>query len=160
MNDSELDSPGAIKAFLGGADKVKFSVSKENRYESIAGTLKRTGYFGLSKKEKTVIREYLSRGSGLSRAQLTRLISQYKNRRWIGKKACSKNCFPKRIAHKQGAAKWGSNFLKQVSRDMQIHFPGTKGFSVSNLERMRKFARLYPDLISAQAVRKLPWGIL
>lgn len=63
-----------------------------------------------------------------------------------------------RIAHKQSAAKWGSNFLKQVSRDMQIHFPGTKGFSVSNLERMRKFARLYPDLISAQAVRKLPWG--
>lgn len=63
-----------------------------------------------------------------------------------------------RIAHKQSAAKWGSNFLKQFSRDMQIHFPGTKGFSVSNLERMRKFARLYPDLISAQAVRKLPWG--
>ena len=63
-----------------------------------------------------------------------------------------------RIAHKQSATKWGSNFLKQVSHDMQIHFPGTKGFFVSNLERMRKFARLYPDLISAQAVRKLLLG--
>lgn len=64
----------------------------------------------------------------------------------------------KRILAKQKAAKWGSKFLAQISMDIQRDFPGTKGFSVSNLERMRKFARLYPESISAQAVRKIPWG--
>ena len=31
MNDDKLDSPKAIKAFLGGTDKLKFSVPKSNR---------------------------------------------------------------------------------------------------------------------------------
>lgn len=34
-----------------------------------------------------------------------------------------------------------------------------QGFSVSNLQRMKKFATLYPNLsITAQAVPQLPWG--
>jgi transposase InsO family protein len=99
MNDKKLDSPGAIRTFLAGADKCEFSVSKEQRYEWIAGTLKRTGYFLLRKKEKSVIREYLSRGSGYSRAQLTRLIQQYKSGRWIGKKSISKTTFPTRYTN-------------------------------------------------------------
>lgn len=58
--------------------------------------LKRTGYFSLKKKEKSIIREYLRRSSGYSRAQLTRLIQQYKTRRWIGRKDVIKNTFPTR----------------------------------------------------------------
>jgi transposase InsO family protein len=96
MNDSSLDSPGVIKTFLGGADKVKLSVSKDKRYEWVAGTLKRTGYYSLKKSEKGIIREYLLKGSGYSRAQLTRLISQYQKQHWIGKKICNRVCFPKR----------------------------------------------------------------
>lgn len=99
MNDSKLDSPSAIKTFLVGADKVEFAVSKEQRYEWIAGTLKRTGYYLLLKKEKSVIREYLSRGSGYSRAQLTRLIQQYKTQHWIGKKGSAKTTFPTRYTN-------------------------------------------------------------
>lgn len=64
----------------------------------------------------------------------------------------------KRIIEKQNSTKWGGGFLEQISKDMQSEFPGSKGFSVSNLERMRKFAKIYPEPISAQAVRKLPWG--
>ncbi len=96
MNDSKLDSPDAIRTFLTGADKVEFTVSKEQRYEWIAGTLKRTGYFLLRKKEKVVIKEYLLRGAGYSRSQLTRLIQQYKTQHWIGKRSHSKATFPTR----------------------------------------------------------------
>lgn len=99
MNDDKLDSPSAIKTFLAGADKVEFSVSKEQRYEWIAGTLKRTGYFLLQKKEKSVVREYLSRGSGYSRSQLTRHIQQYQTNHWIGKKNSAKTTFPKRYTN-------------------------------------------------------------
>lgn len=34
-----------------------------------------------------------------------------------------------------------------------------QGFSIRNLQRMRQFARIYPDLaIAPQAVAQLPWG--
>ena len=52
MNDTKLDSPEAIKAFLGGTDKLDFQMSKTTRYSFLAGTLKRTNYFKLSKKDK------------------------------------------------------------------------------------------------------------
>lgn len=96
MNDKTLDSPRAIKTFLAGTDKIELSVPEEQRYEWIARTLKRTGYFNLRKKEKSVVREYLLRGSGYSRAQLTRLIKQYKTKRWIAKQSSAKNTFPTR----------------------------------------------------------------
>jgi predicted nuclease of restriction endonuclease-like (RecB) superfamily len=64
----------------------------------------------------------------------------------------------KQILEKQTVATWGSKFLEQLSTDLRSDFPATKGFSVSNLERMRKFAVLYPESIPAQAVRELPWG--
>ena len=84
---------------MAGADKIEFWVSKEQCYAWIAGTLKRTRYFLLSKKEKAVIKEYLLRGSGYSRAQLTRLIQQYKIHRWISKRGISnKTTFPVRYS--------------------------------------------------------------
>lgn len=64
----------------------------------------------------------------------------------------------KLILEKQTKSTWGTGFLEQLSKDLRIDLPGTKGFSVSNLERMRKFAVLYPEEISAQPVRELPWG--
>ncbi len=59
---------------------------------------------------------------------------------------------------KQKQFKWGNHALEQVSHDMRQAFPEMQGFSISNLERMKKFANEYPDLNSAQAVRELPWG--
>jgi len=99
VNDTTLDSPSAIKSFLAGTSKLELSVSKEERYEWIASTLKRTGYFGLRKKGKSAVREYLLRGNGYSRAQLGRLIKQYKVHKWIGKKAVTKNTFAKRYTN-------------------------------------------------------------
>ena len=84
MNDSKLDSPAAIKAFLSSADNLDFNVSKEARYKWIAGTLKRTNYLKLRKRDKSTIREYLQKVTGYSLPQLKRLISQYKDKQWIG----------------------------------------------------------------------------
>lgn len=46
-----------------------------------------------------MIKDYLLRGSGYSRAQLTQLIQQYKEGRWIGKKAHNKMRFPTCYMH-------------------------------------------------------------
>lgn len=65
----------------------------------------------------------------------------------------------KQIIEKQKQTKWGSKFLESLSLDLQNSFPGTKGFSVRNLERMRQFAFIYPEqTITTQPVSQLPWG--
>ena len=65
----------------------------------------------------------------------------------------------KELLARQKVEAWGSKYLEQVSRDLQIEFPGMKGFSKRNLERMRQFASMYPgNEITPQAVSHLPWG--
>jgi predicted nuclease of restriction endonuclease-like (RecB) superfamily len=63
------------------------------------------------------------------------------------------------LLEKQKTHKWGEHFLDQFSHDMRQAFPQMQGFSVRNLQRMKQFASLYPDLlIATQAVSQLPWG--
>lgn len=95
MNDNKLDSPSAIKTFLCGTDKLEFQMSKSARYEWIAGTLKRTNYFKLSKKDKGPVREYMERMTDYSWSQLKRLIAQYREKQWIGKVVSNRHVFTK-----------------------------------------------------------------
>jgi len=72
------------------------------------------------------------------------------------------------IVQKQQTARWGDGLVKQVSRDLQKEFPEMKGFSVRNLELMRKWYRYWTqtDEITKQVVSQLaqapifqiPWG--
>jgi predicted nuclease of restriction endonuclease-like (RecB) superfamily len=62
------------------------------------------------------------------------------------------------VIDRQKAFKWGENFLVQLSHDMRAANPGMQGFSVTNLKRMRLFAKVYPK--SPQLVDQLPWGSL
>ena len=93
MNDKGLTGPGQIRQFLQGSDGVELSVSKSQRYAWLAQTLKRTNYYRLRKKEKSVIRDYMLKATGYSRQQLTRLIAQYRETHWIGRRESSKHTF-------------------------------------------------------------------
>ncbi len=93
MNDDNLDSPGAIKAFLAGANNLSLSVPKEQRYPWIARTLQRTGYFRLHRNDKPIVFEYMRIVTGYSRAQLTRLVNQYRTKSCIKKKVGLRNKF-------------------------------------------------------------------
>ena len=95
INDKGLKSPGQIKTFLDGLENVFLQVSKRSRNEWFAGTLKRTGYFRLSKKSKGIIFDYLVTMTGLSRQQVSRMIKDYHAHKWIGK-AYKRHRFPKR----------------------------------------------------------------
>jgi predicted nuclease of restriction endonuclease-like (RecB) superfamily len=55
---------------------------------------------------------------------------------------------------KQQTARWGDGLIKQVSQDLQQEFPEIKGFSVRNLELMRKWYRYWTqsDEITKQVV--------
>lgn len=63
------------------------------------------------------------------------------------------------IIEQQKVKKWGSRFLDQLSHDLRQALPGMSGFSKRNLEHMRRFAQIYPQLdFAKQPVSQLPWG--
>lgn len=53
---------------------------------------------------------------------------------------------------------WGAKIIEQLSRDLKIAFPESRGFGTRNLKYMRKFAQEYPDLEFVQTVSaQLTW---
>jgi len=80
MNDSKLNRLAQIKSFLSETEAIEFNKkSKKDAYSWIEETLRKFSYVILSKKEKGLIRRYLRKITGYSRAQLTRQINQYRN---------------------------------------------------------------------------------
>jgi len=61
------------------------------------------------------------------------------------------------IVERQEYEGWGASVIDRLARDLQKSFPGLKGFSASNISRMRAFFVAYTRELesSAQAVPKL-----
>src|SRR5438477_313101 len=78
MDDSEATSLEQIRAFLAGSGEVRFAGQRrEEVYAWTERTLVRHHYNALSRPEKGLVRRYIARMTGLSRAQVTRLITSY-----------------------------------------------------------------------------------
>lgn len=95
MNDDDIRTIEQVKWFLGGSKPLEFEgVSIEERYRWIEKVLVRFSYQRLSKSEKGVIRQYIEKMSGYSRAQVCRLIRKFKQRGQIRKADSNKRRFP------------------------------------------------------------------
>jgi transposase InsO family protein len=78
MDDSEAGSLEQIRAFLAGSGEVRFAgQGREQVYGWVEQTLVRQQYASLDKPGKGLVRRYIARMTGLSRAQVTRLITAY-----------------------------------------------------------------------------------
>jgi len=65
----------------------------------------------------------------------------------------------KAILSKQKEAKWGDKIIENIAKDLSAAFPDAKGFSITNLKYMKRFAEEYQELkIGQQAADQLPWG--
>ena len=54
---------------------------------------------------------------------------------------------------------WGSRFIDNLAADIKLDFPEMTGFSVRNLQYMRKFAQEYPDFEFVQTVSaQIAWS--
>ena len=71
------------------------------------------------------------------------------------------------IVEKQKTASWGSGFLKQMSKDLMVEFPEIKGFSLSNIQYIRRWVLFYTKSGTSCAtftqegmglLLKIPWG--
>ena len=79
MDDSETTSLEQIRAFLAGSAPVQFAGQRrEEVYGWVEKTVVRHQYASLDRPGKGLVRRYLARMTGLSRAQMTRLIAGYR----------------------------------------------------------------------------------
>jgi hypothetical protein len=63
----------------------------------------------------------------------------------------------RQIVESQEEHGWGKSIVEQLSIDLVAAFPHEKGFSPSNLWRVRQFYIVYRDLPNlAQAAREIP----
>ena len=65
------------------------------------------------------------------------------------------------IVEKQKHSRWGSGFLKQLSHDLMNEFPTIKGFSLANLQYIRRWHLFYVERVSnsgtaCSTIKKMP----
>jgi transposase InsO family protein len=78
MDDSEARDLEQMRAFLAGSEPVRFAGQRrEEVYGWVENTLVRHQYASLDRPGKGLVRRYLARMTGFSRAQVTRLITGY-----------------------------------------------------------------------------------
>jgi hypothetical protein len=70
--------------------------SKAELYEWVRATLVRFGYLTLKKAERGVLLKYLHQVSGYSRAQVTRMVGQYRETGKITRHYCTANGFARK----------------------------------------------------------------
>ena len=84
LHCQRLQGLGEIRAFLAGSVPVDFEVpSRKEAYGWIEASLRQLGYLRLGKADKGLVKQYLGKLSGLSCAQLTRLIKQYRDTGYV-----------------------------------------------------------------------------
>lgn len=97
MNDSHIVNITQIREFLKINDSIQFkSVSKRERNQWLENVLNRFRYFGLRKKEKIFVKKYMMQMTGLSDAQLTRLVARKKKFGKMWTESTRRHRFPKK----------------------------------------------------------------
>lgn len=77
MDDAQIKTLEQIRLVLKSAKELAFKgTTRKERYGWIEEVLARFDYFSLGKKAKGLVKTYLERMSGVSRAQMTRLVSK------------------------------------------------------------------------------------
>ena len=86
-----------IQAFLEGSEEVEFKArNKGELYDWVNATLGRLYYRKLKRSERGLVRRYVAKMTGLSRAQATRLLTMYRRGEKVQPKPYRRRRFPQR----------------------------------------------------------------
>ena len=97
MEAGEKLSLEQIRAFVEGTEGVRFEGTDRGQvYEFVGRTLREQGYKEQSRAVKGLVRAYIGRMTGLSRAQVTRLIGGFFKDREVKQKPYRRNRFASR----------------------------------------------------------------
>ena len=146
MNDGQLQRVEQVKKFLEGSKTLEFrGLSAEEKYKWTETVLVRFSYLRLKKAEKGVIRQYIQKITGYSRAQVSRLIAEYKRIGWLKKTEYRRHRFPRKytpsevqlLARTEELHGWlsGPATKKIMERECEVHghseFSNTSRISIA-----------------------------
>lgn len=97
MNDEQLQTLEQVKEFIEGSQPITFrGLNAREKYQWMEEVLKRFQYSKLRKEGKGLIKVYLLKVTGYSRAQITRLIGLYGERGKIQPARYQRHRFPRK----------------------------------------------------------------
>ena len=97
MDDSQIETMKQVKFFLTGVTAVEMAISSKTEcYDWLRRTLVRFRYPTLGKTDRGLLLRYLRQVSGYSRAQINRLVKQYRETGVVERRQCTTNGFPRR----------------------------------------------------------------
>jgi transposase InsO family protein len=77
MDDTQITTLEQVREALASVQEITFKgVQRQQRYRWIETVVRKFDYFELDRKQKGLVKAYMQRFSGFSRAQLTRLLSR------------------------------------------------------------------------------------
>lgn len=134
MKDTALSSIKEVKKFLKSSSKVEFRRRKrEEAYCWMEKTMERFGYCSLSREDKGIMKQYLKKVTGYSRAQITRFIAQYKETGGIKERLYKRNRFNKRYSMED---------IRLLAETDELHsFPN--GVALKKI--LKRMAQMYGD---------------
>jgi transposase InsO family protein len=153
MNDGQLQTVEQLRQFLDGSDGVEFrGLTAKEKYYWIEEMLIRFRYHCLKRSEKGVIRRYLQKVTGYSRAQVSRLIAEYKRTGRLKKTEYRRHRFPRKytpsevglLARTDELHGWlsGPATKKVMERECEVYehaeFGNISRISVAHLYNLRR----------------------
>jgi len=173
VQDGERLSLEQIQAFLEGSQELQFEASdRQELYAWTERTLVQQEYGSMGRRERGLVRLYVAKMTGLGRAQVTRLISQYKASGQVRAKAYRRHRFATRYGAKDIA------LLAELDEDETLSGPATQkllerayhdyhdvryrniaGISVAHLYRLRGTRVYRQHRVVCQPTRPTPVSI-
>jgi hypothetical protein len=97
MKNGERLSLDQIRTFLEASEEFRFEASKRKEiYDWVTGTLVEHEYSGQRREARGVLRQYIGKMTGLSRAQVARLIGRYQESGTVQERGYRRNRFARR----------------------------------------------------------------
>jgi hypothetical protein len=153
MKNLERLSTAELKSFLANQEAVHYAAAeKQGAYSVIESMLKAQHYRRLKKGQKGIVRRFLVKITGLSRAQITRLIQRFLTTRRVVRKPARQPSFHTRYtpagialladideAHQELS---GPAVRRLLQREFQVYgnpeFARLNGISASHIYNLRK----------------------
>jgi len=168
MQAAEGISLEQIQVFLEASEEVEFKArNKEELYDWVNATLGQLHYRKLKRSKRGLVRRYVAKMTGLSRAQATRLLTMYLRGEKVQPKAYRRRRFPQRYsgedaellasvdeAHDTISGPATQKILQRARYDFEdIRYTRLAELSVAQLYRLRKSRAYRQRLTSYQPTR-------
>ena len=143
MQAGERLSLEQIRAFLEASSELRFEAgNKQELYEWVQRMLVEQQYAGLSREGKGLIRRYLAKMTGLSRAQVTRLIGQHRKCGRLQASSYERRRFPSRYTERDAALLAAMDEAHQTLSGPATQQLLQRAFHDFGDERFRQLARI------------------